>query len=724
MYGTIGILLLLAVIPFLVSEAYATHYTSIGIDDIFTWREHDNEDTFDGCAFFVDPPLESPFLDTHIALKTFDESGTIDCDDGQGDTTKRSYIYMMKVLPKDMMTNGTTTTFEFKYNNQCIESTCSNIGWAVLDGAYDYTSQTEPGGFPGDVEYGTDSGGCITTAFLEWTDADGSVDYCLSKEDIPIDGSNMFGGGNLFFDGDDSLFMIRGDYSDIKGVRLGSVDISNTKWQDSTEPFVTWFFVIMSGSGVPTNHYVYLDHFKIFGTDEGTLQWDFPRTALERDTWETFGGAGQYQLNQTLNDYGFFFSYDPSVPDPPTNLFAINNPTSIFLSWEAPIFVGFNPLTGYKIERESPIGGGFTVLVTNTGDLLTTYTDTTIIEGLVYNYRVRALNSAGESLPSNESKDGVPTEGGSGDPIVDCTGELIDFELYASSIGSTTVTLCWNGEILPNPDLIGFNINFTTPWGDPLNIIVNNTLTPNSTTKKVIDLASGTKYSFRVIGWQNGTGQINNITQIVNITTTGDSFDIGDLIFDGAVNPTIFDWFFREEMLNDDDVALLIHYPDAFNATCTFDMKFARTNQTFSNISTVPSPTFVTRQMANFTFTDFNNEIVTANCIDENTNSTGRYLLYQTDFPLKQQIASFRDGTYGTMGLFGVFDFFTIGAIMFSMVGFNRIHPGVAAVFSVMILGVATYLGFIQDWSVILGGVVIAVMFLAMLVHNRNDVLN
>ncbi len=712
MYGIILVLLSLAVIPFLVNEAYANHYLDNGLDDVFTWREHDVSSGSIGvdCAF--NGIMESPDDDTQISL--FCRRG------GVGNV--HGAMYVMKVFDVADFTNGTTTVFSWKFDNQCVGSVCPRIAMSVMDGAYDYQSLSVPGGFPNNVNWGADltNDDCAsTTYFQRWWD-DNYDSICMFEEDItPTDANDLLGVGHLEITGKNPTFVRELDFTETKGVTTFAISITNSLWAESSQSQFTVFLVILEQTSGTVNHFLQPIWLDVTNTDFGDLRWNFPNTADDADDWELFGGEGTIQQTGTSSDHGFFFSYDPSIPNSPTNLFATVSGDNINLFWTAPIFVGFDPLIGYKIEREQPIGGGFNTITSNTGNTLLTFTDNTIIPGLIYNYRVSALNSFGASLPSNESKDGTPTDVETTEPDIDCTGELVNFEVYPSKIGSTDVTLCWNGEILTTLNVTGYQINFTTPWGIPLNIQRNDTQS-SATTRLILDLASGTQYSFRVQAWDNFTAA--NQTNIINITTTGSSFDIGDLIFDGALNPTVFDWFWQEEHPNDNDVSLLIHYPNGFNATCVFDMKFARTNQTFSNISTIPSDVYTSRQMANFTFTDFNNEIVTANCIDENTNSTGRYLLYQTDFPLKQQIASFRDGTYGTMGLFGVFDFFTIGAIMFSMVGFNRIHPGVAAVFSIMILGVATYLGFIQDWSVILGGVVIAVMFLAMLVHNRNDV--
>jgi hypothetical protein len=99
---------------------------------------------------------------------------------------------------------------------------------------------------------------------------------------------------------------------------------------------------------------------------------------------------------------------DPSdtVPAAPTSLTAtaVSN-SQIDLAWTAPTLEGGSSVTGYKIERESPEGGGFAVIVADTGSTTTTYNNGGLAAATEYNYRVSAISALGTGLPSNEAKD-------------------------------------------------------------------------------------------------------------------------------------------------------------------------------------------------------------------------------------------------------------------------------------------------------------------------------
>jgi hypothetical protein len=106
-----------------------------------------------------------------------------------------------------------------------------------------------------------------------------------------------------------------------------------------------------------------------------------------------------------------------STPSSPTNLSAIAASSSqINLSWNAPSSNGGSPITGYKIERSVDGGSTWSVLAGNTGSTATTYSDSGLVSGVTYTYRVYAMNSVGTSAPSNVSS-ATTSSGGSANVV-------------------------------------------------------------------------------------------------------------------------------------------------------------------------------------------------------------------------------------------------------------------------------------------------------------------
>ena len=92
----------------------------------------------------------------------------------------------------------------------------------------------------------------------------------------------------------------------------------------------------------------------------------------------------------------------PTVPDAPTSLVATTiSSTEIDLVWVAPSDGG-SIITGYMIERETPKGNGFSILIADTGTIDINYPDTGLTASTQYNYRVSAINAIGIGDPSNE----------------------------------------------------------------------------------------------------------------------------------------------------------------------------------------------------------------------------------------------------------------------------------------------------------------------------------
>ena len=86
----------------------------------------------------------------------------------------------------------------------------------------------------------------------------------------------------------------------------------------------------------------------------------------------------------------------PRAPDVPTSLRSTRGDQQVTLRWTAPTNDGGEPITRYEYEQD---GSG---TWTSTGGTATRYTVTGLTNGQTYTFRVRAVNSIGESGESNQ----------------------------------------------------------------------------------------------------------------------------------------------------------------------------------------------------------------------------------------------------------------------------------------------------------------------------------
>lgn len=77
--------------------------------------------------------------------------------------------------------------------------------------------------------------------------------------------------------------------------------------------------------------------------------------------------------------------------------FLTSSATIVEMVWIGPLDTGSDTITGFKIERESPVGGGFSTIITSTLAPACYYKDTTTSASTTYNYRITAINRAGIS---------------------------------------------------------------------------------------------------------------------------------------------------------------------------------------------------------------------------------------------------------------------------------------------------------------------------------------
>ena len=146
-------------------------------------------------------------------------------------------------------------------------------------------------------------------------------------------------------------------------------------------------------------------------TDDGTISWynwewgdGTTSNTTSPTTTHVYAAAGTYAVNLTVIDSLGYASAKTSAsasvdlaPNAPTSLSATRGNRSVVLSWAAPAGNGGTAITGYRVYSATS-GGTLTLLATTVG---TTYNATGLTNGQAYDFRVHAVNAAGESLGSN-----------------------------------------------------------------------------------------------------------------------------------------------------------------------------------------------------------------------------------------------------------------------------------------------------------------------------------
>jgi hypothetical protein len=386
---------------------------------------------------------------------------------------------------------------------------------------------------------------------------------------------------------------------------------------------------------------------------------------------------------------------------PPTGL-TVNDcyhtcSTQLNLEWVAPVpGTGIN---GYRIFSESPIGNGFTTLTSNTTTTTLFYNNTGLTPGVFYNYKVAALNGgvSENSTSYAQTPHKLPY---SVTDLVITPNDLLQF------IGSWTAPSLFG-------TLNGYQINYTTPAGDPQTIY---TSTNPGVTATISGLNPTVEYSFRVSantyhGMNTTFGNIENATASSEIA-------VGDLTFDAGTNPDVNPIWYENYVVDSTTNNVQVRYDSALTVDCTVTERIADNTNTYTGLSETAAVGYVYH---NFTVTNAGNDILDWDCYDQ-TDSTinGQYALTQSEaasgvggfgnVPMFSLMGNFTGGLYGTEGSFAGIDLITLFIVIVSMLGFNRKNPALGVGVMATLLGAAWYYGLIPWTSGVLGGIAVVLV--------------
>jgi len=199
------------------------------------------------------------------------------------------------------------------------------------------------------------------------------------------------------------------------------------------------------------------------------------------------------------------FTSSITSPESPTGLKATVSSSQINLSWNAPTNNGGSVITNYNVYRGTTFGNE--TLLTQIGNV-TSYNDNAVTNGQTYFYKVTAINSVGESAPSNEVS-ATPIGPPQPPTGLTATGALLK------------INLSWNP---PSNDggspITGYMIEKSTDNGNTWFTIQSNTGSTAATysDSNVVPLVT---YTYRVSSI-NSAG-ISNPSNTASATTTSSS---------------------------------------------------------------------------------------------------------------------------------------------------------------------------------------------------------
>lgn len=289
-------------------------------------------------------------------------------------------------------------------------------------------------------------------------------------------------------------------------------------------------------------------------------------------------------------------------------------------------------------------------------------------------------------------------------------------DLTATGLASNAVALSWTAPNANGTTLQSYQINYTTPWGNPQTILIN-TASLSTTSYTVGDLAERTPYSFRIgVRADLGNNMSGNIANATSGVRTG-NFTIGYFNLN-ATNPLFEGIQFERTDTNNTHTNVRVIFDEDYTLRCTVASTFAQTSNTY-NITGTPYDT--DRESSVFTFINHENDVINIDCWDTGTNDTGNYYLNQeSGWVLLNMIQNFRNGTYGTEGRFGAFDFVTFIVLILGMIGLNRVNEALGGIFMVVSIGALAALGIITWEAGIIFGTIAFVVMLA-IVTTRKD---
>ena len=177
----------------------------------------------------------------------------------------------------------------------------------------------------------------------------------------------------------------------------------------NTQISLSWQAPLSNGGSTITNYKIYR------GTSSSSLSYVTSTTQLSYSDAGLTNGITYYYQVSAVNSVGEGSKSNTAsatpqssvtAPSAPQNLVAAGGNNVVDLSWSAPASNGGSSITNYKIYRGISSGGETLYFTTTTTG--TTFSNTNVQNGVIYYYKVTAVNLVGESTTFSNEANATP----------------------------------------------------------------------------------------------------------------------------------------------------------------------------------------------------------------------------------------------------------------------------------------------------------------------------
>jgi len=255
-----------------------------------------------------------------------------------------------------------------------------------------------------------------------------------------------------------------------------------------------------------------------------------------------------------------------TVPTAPRNLTATPGNGNVTISWVVPANNGGAAITRYQVSRDN--GANWV-----NASSMTSHTFTGLTNGTSYNFRVRAINSAGASLSA-----GVP-----GIPVAPVTAPFVPRNFRVQP-GNGRVSVAWAAPTSNGGSAITryeVSSNNGTSW-----------VTASSATSHTFTgLTNGTNYTFRVRAVNRVGASASAMATAIPSTTTTASFPPRNLTATPGNRQVVLNW----AAPSNNGGTLITHFQVSSNNGATWVTASSAVSHTFTNLTNGTSYNFRVR---------------------------------------------------------------------------------------------------------------------------------